>query len=67
MGLDHAPVKGGTRSACGGETGFDIPHGRLAEEAAVLAIELASAFVANFEGGAGGVQTVMEHAFPGYM
>src|ERR1700739_608322 len=47
--------------------GFYVAHGRLAEEAAVLAIELAGAFVADFEGGAGGIEAVVEHAFARYM
>ena len=41
----------------------NIPHRWLAEEAAVLAIELSGALVADFEGRAGGVQTIHEHAF----
>ncbi len=56
------------RSVVGGNSpgnaaGFDVAHRRLAEEAAVLAIELAGAFVAHFEGGAGGVEAVVQHAF----
>ena len=35
----------------------------MAEEAAVFAIELGGAFVADFEGGTGGVETIDEHAF----
>jgi hypothetical protein len=35
----------------------------LAEEAAVFAIELASAFVPDFEGGASSVHAIYEHAF----
>jgi hypothetical protein len=42
----------------------NIPHGRLAEEAAVFAIELASALVSDLECSTGGVQTIHEHAFP---
>ena len=42
--------------------GFDIAHGWLAEEAAVLAVELADAFIANFVCSAGGVDPVHEHA-----
>ena len=40
----------------------DVAHGRLAEEAAVLAVELADAFVADFIGGAGGIQPIHQHA-----
>ena len=46
---------------------FDIAHGGLAEEPAVLPIELACTFIADLEGGACGIQAVIEHAFPGYM
>jgi len=48
----------------GDAAGFDVAHGRLAEEAAVLAIELAGAFVADFKCCAGGIETVVEHALP---
>ncbi len=51
----------------GDPAGFDVAHGGLAEEAAVLAIELAGAFIADLEGGAGGIEAFIEHAFPGYM
>ena len=44
---------------------FDVAHGWLAEEAAVFAIELAGAFVADFEGRAGGVEAVVDHALAG--
>src|SRR5208283_69686 len=44
--------------------GPNIPHGRLAEEAAVFAIELAGALVSDLERRTGGVQTIHEHAFP---
>src|SRR6266852_2409182 len=44
--------------------GPNIPHGWLAEETAVFAIELAGTFVSDLKGGAGGVQTVDEHASP---
>ena len=47
----------------GGAEGADVAHGGLAEEAAVFAIELGGAFVADFEGGTGGVKTIDEHAF----
>ena len=40
------------------------PHGWLAEEAAVFAIELAGAFVSDLKGRTGGVQTIDEHASP---
>lgn len=46
----------------GGAEGSDVANGRLAEKAAVFAIELAGAFVADFEGCTGGVETVHEHA-----
>ncbi len=42
--------------------GFDVSHGRLAEEAAVLSAELADAFVANFVGSAGCVEAIQQHA-----
>jgi hypothetical protein len=45
----------------------DIPHWRLAEESAVLPIELACTFIANLEGCACGIQTFIEHAFSCYM
>lgn len=45
--------------------GFDIAHGWLAEEAAVLAVELADAFIANFVRSAGGIDPVHEHALSG--
>lgn len=51
------------RGCGGGHAGFDVAHWWLAEEAAVLAIELAGAFIANFEGCAGGVEAIVEHAF----
>jgi hypothetical protein len=40
----------------------NIPHGWLAEEAAVFAIELAGAFIADFKGRTGGVEAVDKHA-----
>src|SRR5271165_6457365 len=40
----------------------NIPHGWLAEETAILAIELGGAFVSDLEGRTGGVQTIDEHA-----
>jgi hypothetical protein len=39
--------------------------GGLAEEAAVFAVELAGAFVADFKGGGGGVEAVEQHAGAG--
>ena len=47
---------------CGVAAGLDVADRGLAEEAAVLAAELAGAFVADFEGGAGRVETLVEHA-----
>ncbi len=41
---------------------LDVADGGLAEEAAVLAAELADAFVADFVSGAGGVESIHEHA-----
>jgi len=43
--------------------GFDIAHGRLAEEPAVLAVELACALVADLEGGACGIEPPRHHAY----
>jgi hypothetical protein len=43
--------------------GFDVAQGLLLEETAVFSIELAGAFIANFEGGGGCVETFVEHAF----
>src|SRR6266481_1683858 len=43
--------------------GADIAHGWLAEQTAVFAIELSGAFVSDFKGGTGGIQTIHEHAF----
>src|SRR6266849_10073947 len=42
----------------------DIPHRRLAEETAVLAVELAGAFVPDLKGSARGVEPIHEHAAP---
>jgi len=47
--------------------GLDVAYGWLAEEAAVLAVELAGTFVADLEGGAGGIEAFIQHALPGYM
>jgi hypothetical protein len=44
--------------------GPNIPHRRLAEEAAVFAIELGGALVSDLKSRTGGVKTVHEHAFP---
>jgi hypothetical protein len=44
---------------------LNVAAGGLAEEAVVFAIELAGAFVADFEGGGGGVDSVDEHAAAG--
>src|SRR5712691_11939456 len=44
--------------------GPNIPHGWLAEEATVFAIELAGTFVSDLKSRTGGVQTIHEHAFP---
>ena len=46
---------------------FDIPHRWLAEESAVLPIELACTFIADLEGGTRGIQTVIQHALSGDM
>ena len=56
-------------SGCDGSeaAALDIPHGRLTKEPAVLPVELAGAFIADFEGGAGGVQSLIQHALPGNM
>ncbi len=55
------------RSGARDAAGFDVAHGGPAEEAAVLAIELAGAFIADFKGGAGGIQSFIEHPLPGYV
>jgi hypothetical protein len=59
------PVADGVdgRSAWQAES-LDISHRWLSEHAAVFAIELTGAFIADLEGGAGRVQAVYEHAFP---
>ena len=57
--LDVRGLQGGS---AGGTEGSDVADGWLTEEAAVFAIELAGAFVADFEGGAGGIEAVHEHA-----
>ena len=41
---------------------LDVAHGRLAEETAVLTVKLASAFVSHFEGSAGSIKPLREHA-----
>jgi len=48
------------RSQC-----LDVAHGRLAKQAAVLAVELADAFVSNLKGCARRVQSADEHPLPG--
>ena len=61
--LIEASLSGG-----GGVTaGFYLADGGLAEKAAVFAVELAGAFVADFEGCAGGVEAVVDHALAGYV
>ena len=54
-------------SGTGEPARFCVPHRRLAEEPAVLPIELACTFIADLEGGACGIQAVIEHALSGYM
>ena len=49
-------------SAPGERKSPNVPHRRLAEEAAVFAIELAGAFVSDLKGGTGGVQAIDQHA-----
>src|ERR1035437_7865168 len=44
-----------------------FPYGRLAEEPAVLPIEVACTFISDLEGGTCGIQTVIEHALSSYM
>ena len=39
-------------------------HRRLAEEAAVFAIELRSAFVADLKSRTGGIKTIVQHQAP---
>lgn len=47
-----------------GETvGFDIAHGRLTEEAFVLAGELARALISDFKSGSRGIQSLYKHSF----
>ncbi len=46
---------------------FDIANRRLAEESAVFPVELAGTLIADFEGGTCCIQTLIEHAFSGYM
>lgn len=46
----------------GESTGFDVPHRGLAEEAFVLAVELARAFLPDFECRTGCIQPLCEHA-----
>jgi hypothetical protein len=42
----------------------NVPHRRLAEEAAVFAIELGCAFVADLKGRAGRIETIVQHQTP---
>ena len=42
---------------------FNVAHWRFAEESAVLSIELAGTFIADFEGRCCGIETFMKHAF----
>src|SRR5437660_11479788 len=55
-------------SSCGDNTvrskSFDIAHGRLAKEAAVLPVELADAFVADLVSCARGVHSIHKHPLP---
>ena len=55
-------VEGG---GAGEAVGFEVADGGLAEEAAVFAVELAGAFVADFKGCAGGVEACGEDAEAG--
>ena len=43
--------------------GPNIPHGWLAKEATVFAIELGGTFVSDLKSRTGGVQTIHEHTF----
>lgn len=43
--------------------GFDVAHGRFAEEAFVFAGELAGALMSNFESRSCGIQSLDEHSF----
>ena len=43
---------------------FDIAHGRLAKEAAVLSVELTDTLVPDFESCARGVHAIHKHALP---
>src|SRR5580704_6679174 len=45
--------------------GPNIPHRRLAEEAAVFAIELCWTFVSHLESSTGRIQTVVQHQVSG--
>ena len=42
----------------------DVPHRGLAEEAAIFAIELCRAFVADLKGRAGRIETIVQHQAP---
>lgn len=55
-------------SSCSDDTvrskSFDIAHGRLAKEAAVLSVELTDTLVADFVSCARGVHAIHKHALP---
>ena len=42
----------------------NVSHRRLAEEAAVFAIELRGAFVPNLKSGGGRIETIVQHQAP---
>ena len=47
-----------------GKKRSNVPHRGLAEEAAVFATELRSAFVADLKGRAGRIETIVQHEAP---
>jgi len=47
-----------------GKERSNVPHGRLAEESAVFAIELRGAFIADLKGRGGRIETVVHHQVP---
>ena len=47
-----------------GKKGSNVSHRRLAEEAAVFAIELRSTFVADLKSRTGGIKTTVQHQAP---
>ena len=47
-----------------GKKRSNVPHRRLAEEAAVFAIELRRAFVADLKSRAGRIETIVQHQTP---